>query len=265
MSGNAATVQIQFPKEGFYLYNEGQNLGPFSMDQVLQKFDSGVVTRTTPLWFPGLANWITIADLPDLDRRGPVAKEIPLPEKGRFDDIIVQLKTHPMSLRPHSVKSLVSNEDLRRTDMVYDEGTKKWIRADQHPVVRAFFSMPGGPNPLPEAAKAEVKPAEAEVKAAEVKLPEAKPAASASSETAAKSAAATLRGGAAAEAVEAKGKKSKTLWIALVAIGLVLLGILVWLLLPMLTKVATAFKSPAQVAPASFMALPVDDSLNKAN
>lgn len=236
MSGNAATVQMTFPKEGFYLYHEGQNLGPFTMEQVLQKFDSGVVVRTTPMWFPGLANWITIADLPDLDRRGPVAKEIAIPEKDRPDSIIVQLKNHPIPLRPQSVKALVTNEDLRRTDMVYDENAKNWIRADQHFAVRAYFSMPGAPSPLPATGTTSV----------EGKTSDAKTALKTNAKAPAK-------------ATDANSKKVKIVWILVAVVGAALLAALVWTFFPLFKNVQSSFKSPATVQPASFLALPVEE------
>ncbi|MEQ1877959.1 MAG: DUF4339 domain-containing protein [Bdellovibrionia bacterium] len=270
MSGNAATTQITFPKEGFYLYYEGQNLGPFTMEQVLQKFDGGAVQRTTPLWFPGLANWITIADLPNLDRRGPIAKEIELPEKDRPDAIIIQLKTHALPLRPQSVKALVTNEDLRRTDMVYDESTKNWIRADQHPIVRAYFSMPAGPTPLPAAsltapaaaapaatATAEVKPAPAVATAPlAVAAPAAAPAA-----LAATAASATVQAKAKSPAAEKPSEKSKLkfVWLAISILAIAICAFLLWKLLPQFRKAASTFKSPATVQPASFMAFPVEE------
>jgi hypothetical protein len=143
-----ATTSINFPKEGYYLYLDGQNQGPLSQEQVMERFQKGLVQRTTPLWFPGLANWITVADMPELDRRKLQSAETPVPEKDRPEAIIVQVKGQAVPLLAQSIKALIVAEDFRRTDLVYDEGAKNWIRSDQHSVVKLFYSMPSPPNAL---------------------------------------------------------------------------------------------------------------------
>ncbi|HEX4924392.1 MAG TPA: DUF4339 domain-containing protein [Bdellovibrionales bacterium] len=226
MSQNAATAQIVFPKEGYYLYHDGQNVGPLTQEGVMQKFESGAIARTTPMWFPGLNNWITVADLPDLDRRKHVAGEVALPEKGRPDDLIVQLKGTPVALRPQSVKALIAAEDFRRTDLAYDENAKNWIRADQHISVRFFFSMPGAPSPLPPVAEA--KPSEIAQKT--------KPAPEA-----------------------AKPAVRKWLLQASVVVGLIFAGTLIWFFYPTLKQFLSFTSSPATLSsPATFITLPIE-------
>ena len=237
MSGNAATAQISFPKDGYYLFYEGQNTGPFTMEEVLQKFDGGAIPRTTPLWFPGLANWITVADLPDLDRREPAAKEIALPQKDRPDDIIVQLKGNPLSLKPQSVKALVTFEDLRRTDLVYDEVAKIWVRSDQHSVVRVFYSMPASPSPLPFVAiEPKIEPV-TEPKAAAAPIPA----------KAAKTAAPTGQSWA------------KYIWILIAIAALALVAFSVWTFFPAFRGLLSLTRSPATIQSAGFISYSDDE------
>jgi len=53
-----------------YLAIDGQSKGPFTLAQVRDSFAKGEITRDTPAWYTGLAEWTTLG--PILDAAGDV-------------------------------------------------------------------------------------------------------------------------------------------------------------------------------------------------
>ncbi len=51
------------PQRLFYLGIEGEQTGPFSEGDVLQKIEEGQVTAETLIWSDGMADWLPITSL----------------------------------------------------------------------------------------------------------------------------------------------------------------------------------------------------------
>lgn len=65
----------------WYLAIAGQQVGPMSKDDLLNKLRTGEVTRETPAFTTGMPNWLPIAQIPELNEPGP--PPAPNPSPGR--------------------------------------------------------------------------------------------------------------------------------------------------------------------------------------
>jgi len=64
---------------------KGEQRGPFTLDQVRQMVADGRLPADSLVWKPGMANWASIASVPELSAtaaRGPVPQPSPLPMPG---------------------------------------------------------------------------------------------------------------------------------------------------------------------------------------
>jgi hypothetical protein len=141
------SILPRIPEDGIHLHLNGESIGPFSLEYIVQKFNAGELERNTPLWFEGLKHWIAVGDVPGIDRRKAQEPVAQVPQKDRPDALIIQLKGVALPISPGSLKAMVQNHDYRRTDLVYDDASNGWVRADQHDEVRAFFGAPPPPPP----------------------------------------------------------------------------------------------------------------------
>ncbi len=51
--------------KGIYLAIQGQSVGPYPPDRVWTMLDRGEITRDTPAWYEGLADWTTVGQVLD--------------------------------------------------------------------------------------------------------------------------------------------------------------------------------------------------------
>ena len=52
----------------WYIAIGGQQQGPFNQDRIQQGLTTGIYTRDTLVWRQGFANWLTIAQVPELQQ-----------------------------------------------------------------------------------------------------------------------------------------------------------------------------------------------------
>lgn len=137
---------LKVPNDGFYLLVGEQRIGPISLDEVKAKFDAKVITRSSYVWYAGLANWITVGDLPTFDRRDAAAPpEQKVPSQGT--QLWVFDRGKVVAIDEAQLRSQIQANNFRRADLIFVDETKEWVRADQHPKFGALFTRNAPPLP----------------------------------------------------------------------------------------------------------------------
>jgi len=54
--------------EGFWIVYEGKPAGPFLESQLIQLIADGKLTKSSHVWKPGMAQWATVENAPDILR-----------------------------------------------------------------------------------------------------------------------------------------------------------------------------------------------------
>ncbi len=138
---------LKIPGANLYLLIGDQRHGPFTLDQIQSKYATGEIARGTYLWYPSLANWITVGDIPSIDRRdAPTPSEKPA-APSEEEKVWIYEKEQVISIAVETLVAQVRDNHFRRADLVFDEPSNQWMRADQHPIVARLF-RPAVPPPI---------------------------------------------------------------------------------------------------------------------
>jgi GYF domain 2 len=63
-------------KTVIYLFRNGKQDGPFSIEQVKAQIKGAVLSMSDPAWMDGWPDWKTVADIPDILKPEPTAVQI---------------------------------------------------------------------------------------------------------------------------------------------------------------------------------------------
>jgi hypothetical protein len=130
---------LKTPQKDLYLLIDRVKTGPLTIDEVLDLFHKQKIVHSTPLWYPGLLNWVTVGDMSDLNRRqssGPP----PIPAPSASSALWIHFQNQVIAMSVERVQQLVKEKKFRRGDYAYYGETQTWIRADQHPLLTSVFS-----------------------------------------------------------------------------------------------------------------------------
>jgi hypothetical protein len=130
---------LNTPHKDLYVLIDRVKTGPLTIGDVRKLFSEEKVTRATPLWYPGLLNWVTVGDIAEFNRRvssGPP----PIPKSVENAALWVHFQDQVIALTVEQLSKLVTDRKFRRADYTYHAETKSWVRADQHPLLTKIFS-----------------------------------------------------------------------------------------------------------------------------
>lgn len=145
---------LEFPEKNLFILLGDQRLGPLTLQDIHARFASGEISRGTFLWYPGLLNWVTVGDVPGLDRRNEPEPSSDL-KKARKSQVWVYDRGKVVAIEVEELRRQIRDNQFRRADMVYSDSTSKWVRADQHADFASLF-RPAVPPPTVESATGQV-------------------------------------------------------------------------------------------------------------
>lgn len=141
--------ELKTPQRDLYILLDRVKTGPLTLAQVKEMFDKTQINRTTPLWYPGLLNWVTVGDIPDFNRRistGPP----PIPAAATQAALWIHFQEQVVAMTVDQIDKLVKDKKFRRGDWAYDAERGSWLRADQHPLLTHVYAIG---VPIPEEKK----------------------------------------------------------------------------------------------------------------
>jgi putative ABC transport system ATP-binding protein len=153
----------------YYQSSDQKELGPISLDELQGLARTGAIRPNNLVWLEGTSKWLPAASVPGLFPDRPVARaprlgggaaetSVALPSLDAKGDLFFleekpaawyYAQSRPQRLGPFSepdFRNLATNGQLRPTDMVWLEGTPRWVPAGTVPDLFPDKGRPGVPS-----------------------------------------------------------------------------------------------------------------------
>lgn len=140
------------PQATFNILINGQNSGPFGIQQIQQLMQQGQMNSDTLVWRSGMANWLAASSVPELANLFPVSAPPVAPPPVpliSFNVLINGQNAGPFNLQ--QVEQMVQQRSIVGGTQVWTAGMANWAPANTVPQLANLF-VAVTPPPFPPAA-----------------------------------------------------------------------------------------------------------------